>query len=231
MTGAGVSAESGLATFRGAGGLWEGHRVEDVATPEAWARDPATVWRFYQRRRASLAGARPHAAHAALARLEQELEAAGVPCLLVTQNVDPLHERAGSRPLHVHGELARLRCERCGAGGEDLEHVDPDTFVPCAACGHPRLRPDVVWFGEVPHHLDRIALDASQCTHFLAVGTSGLVYPAAGFLAIARAAGARTLVSSLDPPDNLHPGDRFVAGRAGEVVPALVDGLLAELTG
>jgi len=229
LTGAGVSADSGLATFRGAGGLWEGRRVEQVATPEAWAADPVLVWRFYQMRRAALGDIEPNPAHHALARFEQGLQAAGVPCTLVTQNVDPLHERAGSRPLHMHGELSRLRCEGCGAGVEDTEHIDPSEFVPCAACGHGRLRPDIVWFGELPYHMERIERALQQCTDFLSVGTSGLVYPAAGFLATARAVRARTIVNSLDPPENLHAGDRFVPGRAAEVIPPLVDELLAGL--
>lgn len=229
LTGAGVSADSGVATFRGAGGLWEGHRVEEVATPEAWAADPVMVWRFYQMRRSALGEVQPNPAHHALARLEQELAAAGVPCTLVTQNVDPLHERAGSRPLHMHGELARLRCEACGAAVEDTEHTDEGEFVHCNACGHPRLRPDIVWFGEMPYHMERIEAALLECTDFLSVGTSGLVYPAAGFLAAARAVRARTIVNSLDPPDNLHPDDRFVPGRAADVIPPLVDELLAGL--
>lgn len=231
LTGAGVSADSGLATFRGAGGLWAGHRVEDVATPEAWARDPQTVWRFYQERRGLLATVEPNAAHVALARLERELAAAGRACTLVTQNVDDLHERAGSAPIHVHGELARLRCEACGEVVRDTEHTDPGRFLPCARCEHPRLRPDVVWFGELPHHLDAIERALEACTCFVAVGTSGAVWPVAGFLMHARHRGAATWVNALEEPENLEPGDRFLPGRAAEVVPGLVDRLLAELSG
>jgi NAD-dependent deacetylase len=231
LTGAGVSADSGLATFRGAGGLWEGRRVEEVATPEGWAADPAGTWRFYQQRRAALTGVEPNAAHLALARLQAGLDAGGVPCLLVTQNVDDLHERAGSTPLHMHGELAVLRCEVCGARVRDRESLDPERFVPCARCGHPRLRPGVVWFGELPHEVPRIERALARCTHFLAVGTSGQVYPAAGFLAAARAVGARTIVTGLDEPENLARADRFLPGRAAERVPTLVDELLAELLG
>lgn len=229
LTGAGVSADSGVATFRDAGGLWEGHRPEDVATPEAWRRDPVQVWRFYQERRRALSSVAPNPAHLALARLGAELEGRGLGFTLVTQNVDDLHERAGSRVLHMHGELSRLRCESCGHGVVDREHLDPERFVPCPACGFERLRPDVVWFGEIPHHLARIERAVLACRHFLAVGTSGVVYPAAGMLELARVAGARTWVNSLDPPENLHPADEFVRGRAAETTPALVERLLAEL--
>jgi len=229
LTGAGISADSGVATFRGRGGLWEGRRVEDVATPEAWSRDPREVWRFYQLRRSALGAVEPNAAHRALARLERELAAAEVECTLVTQNVDDLHERAGSTPIHMHGELAVLRCERCGHTRRDREHLDAARFVPCPACAFERLRPDVVWFGEMPHHMDSIERALARCTHFAALGTSGAVYPAAGFLGAARSAGARTWVNSLDPPDNLHPADTFLPGRAAEVVPPLVDALVTDL--
>jgi len=226
LTGAGVSADSGVATFRGAGGLWEGHRIEDVATPEAWRRDPELVWRFYQLRRGALPTVEPNPAHHALVELERRLAAAGARFTLVTQNVDDLHERAGSRNLlHMHGELSVLRCERCGARVRDRGNLDPARFVPCAACSHARLRPDVVWFGEMPYHMDSIERDVAACTHFLAVGTSGVVYPAAGYLQLARECGARTWVQALERPENAHRADTFVAGRASEVLPAL----LAEL--
>jgi NAD-dependent deacetylase len=228
LTGAGVSAESGLATFRGAGGLWEGLRIEDVATPHAWRADPARVWRFYQERRAALRRVEPNAAHRALADFERRAAAAGIDFVLVTQNVDDLHERAGSRRLlHMHGELARLACERCGRVVVDREHLDATAFVPCAGCAHDRLRPDVVWFGEVPRHLDEIGERLSTCTHFLAVGTSGVVWPAAGFLSEARAGGAHTIVQALEEPENLASADRFVPGRAGEVLPGLLAEILA----
>jgi NAD-dependent deacetylase len=230
LTGAGVSADSGLPTFRGADGLWEGRRVEDVATPEAWAEDPRRVWRFYQERRAALSRVAPNAAHAALAAFERRLEDARADFLLVTQNVDDLHERAGSaRLLHMHGELAVLRCERCGRRGRDLVNVDPEAFVACRACAAERLRPDVVWFGEVPYHLADIDAALRAATHVLAIGTSGLVYPAAGLLEAARLLGARTLVQSLDEPANLHPDDEFAPGRAALVVPALLERLVREL--
>ena len=229
LTGAGVSADSGVATFRGAGGLWEGRRVEDVATPDAWRRDPAQVWSFYQVRRAGLSTVEPNDAHRALAKLGAELEGAGIPFHLVTQNVDDLHERGGWDPIHMHGELAVLLCERCGWRGHDLENVDPDVFVACPECDWERLRPDVVWFGEMPYHLSQIDAALQQCTHFLAVGTSGQVYPAAGYSDQARSRGAATIVQSLDEPMNVHPTDRFVSGRAADVVPQLVDELLTEL--
>lgn len=227
LTGAGVSADSGVRTFRGNGGLWEGRSVEDVATPRAWRRDPETVWRFYQERRAALRTVAPNPAHHALARLERELAARGDGFTLVTQNVDDLHERAGSSPLHVHGSIVHLRCETCGARGRDLEHVDPGAFVPCAVCGAERLRPDVVWFQELPHHLDEVAARIARCTHFAAIGTSGLVWPVAGFLAEARERGAATFVNAIEAPENLDPRDEFVAGRAAEVVPAWAAEFLA----
>ncbi len=231
LTGAGVSADSGVATFRGAGGLWEGRRVEDVATPEAWARDPETVWRFYQLRRAQIATVEPNPAHHALARLERELEATGARFTLVSQNVDDLHQRAGSTVIAMHGQLARLRCEACGAVVEDREHTDPAGFVPCPGCGHERLRPDIVWFGEIPMHMEAIERAVLDCQHFVTIGTSGVVYPAAGYLEIARACGAMTWVNSLDEPENLHQADRFLPGRAAEVVPAQVERWLAEWLG
>jgi NAD-dependent deacetylase len=231
LTGAGISADSGLSTFRGSEGLWQGRRPEDLATPEAWARDPAAVWAFYQRRRAQLSAVEPNAAHRALPAFAARLEAAGARVLLVTQNVDDLHERAGCTPLHMHGELAWLRCETCGARVRDLERVDAAAFVPCDACGHRAMRPDVVWFGEVPRHLDEIQEALASCTHFAAIGTSGVVYPAAGMLAVARHVGASTWVQALEPPENLTAADRFHRGRAAEVVPAMLDELAAAALG
>lgn len=223
LTGAGVSADSGLATFRGAGGMWEGQRAEEVATPEAWARDPEMVWRFYQLRRALLREVEPNPAHLALARLETELEAAGHSFTLISQNVDNLHQRAGSTAIAMHGALATLRCERCGGRVEDLEFLDPHAFLPCPSCDFERLRPDVVWFGEMPLHLDRIDRATRSATHFLSCGTSGYVYPAAGLLAVARESSAETFVNSLDEPENLDSRDRFLPGKAAEVVPRLVE--------
>ena len=229
LTGAGVSADSGLATFRGADGLLEGQRVEDVSSPHGWRRDPALVWRFYQLRRAALLQVEPNPAHHALAALERECGRRGVEFRLVTQNVDNLHERAGSRPVHMHGELEWLRCERCGRRRRDLEQLDPQRFVACDACGAERLRPDIVWFGELVPRAEEILEWAGECTHFVAVGTSGVVYPAAGLIEVARAAGARTIVQSLDQPANLRRVDLFRPGRAIDAVPALCGELAALL--
>ncbi|MEC8513460.1 MAG: NAD-dependent deacylase [Planctomycetota bacterium] len=226
LTGAGISADSGVDTYRDAGGLWEGHRFEEVATPEAWERDRHLVWRFYQLRRKQVRGVEPNAAHIALARAQQELEAAGGSLTLVTQNVDDLHQRAGSEVLAMHGELLRLRCEACGARPSDTDHLEEDVFVPCPCCGHEFLRPDVVWFGEMPYHLDVIERAVAGATLFIAIGTSGAVYPAAGYLSYARAAGIPTIVQGLAEPDNLDPRDRFVQGRAAEAVPRLLDEVL-----
>jgi len=165
----------------------------------------------------------------ALAELERRLAPRGIGFTLVTQNVDDLHERAGSTPLHMHGELAVLRCEACGARLRDLARTDPDRLVPCARCAAEALRPDVVWFGEMPYHLDAIERDLRAATHLLAVGTSGQVWPAAGFLEAARAGGASTWVQALERPSNLHPDDRFRAGRAAEVLPGLLGELQADL--
>jgi len=229
LTGAGISADSGLATFRGAGGLWEGMAIEEVATPEAWERDPALVWSFYQERRGQLGAVEPNAAHRALVDLERRLGERGGTFTLVTQNVDDLHQRAGSTPLAMHGELAVLRCERCGQRERNLADTDPQTFLACSSCAWERLRPDVVWFGEMPYHTGAIERATLRCTHFLAIGTSGLVYPAAGYLGLARQVGARTLVQALDEPDNASPLDEFLPGRASEAVPGLVERLLGEL--
>lgn len=226
LTGAGISADSGVRTFRDNGGLWEGQRPEDVATPQAWRRQREMVWRFYQARRAQLATVAPNPAHAALAELEQRLTSMGAGFTLVTQNVDDLHERAGSTPIHMHGELAWLRCERCDRRLRDLERVDPAHFVPCDACGHDALRPDIVWFGEIPYHMDAIEFALSLCTHFVAIGTSGQVWPAAGFLQAARQRGVRTWVQSLDEPSNIDPRDTFVPGRAAQAVPELSKSLI-----
>lgn len=173
LTGAGISAESGLATFRGADGLWEGHRVEDVASPEAWARDPELVWRFYSLRRKAAAAAGPNPAHLALAALERSL---GERFFLCTQNVDDLHERAGSRRLvHMHGELFRSRCARCTRPAfADKRLYESRAEHPRCECGG-RIRPDIVWFGEVPFHMERILEELQGCTVMLVVGTSGVV--------------------------------------------------------
>lgn len=227
LTGAGISADSGVETYRDAGGLWEGQRLEDVATPEAWQRDPALVWRFYQQRRSQLCGVQPNAAHLALTELQRSLGQAGGSLLLITQNVDDLHQRAQSDVLAMHGELLRLRCTSCANRTVNTTDFEPAVFLACPTCGHEPLRPDVVWFGEVPYHLEAIEAGMQRATTFVAIGTSGAVYPAAGLLAYARSAGIPTIVQGLAEPDNLDPHDRFVPGRASEVVPALCSELRA----
>lgn len=223
LTGAGTSAESGVPTFRGADGLWEGHRIEEVATPEAYESDPDTVLRFYDARRRALASVIPNAAHRALARLE---DAIGEDLLVVTQNVDDLHERAGTRNLvHMHGELRRALCTWCGARPEwdgDLVHRPP-----CPECGERMLRPDVVWFGEMPYDLDRIEQAVMRCDVFVSVGTSGAVYPAAGYAALAAAFGAHTVELNLEPSDALVPFGDAREGLASVLVPAWVDEVIA----
>lgn len=230
LTGAGVSADSGHPTFRGHGGLWEGRAVAEVATPEAWASDPEQVWRFYQERRQLLASSSPNPAHFALADLEERLGELGVAFSLVTQNVDDLHARAGSAAIHIHGELSVLRCEVCGEKVRDLDHLDPAAFFPCPECGHRAMRPDVVWFGEMPNRVEDVFRQVGNASHFLSVGTSGTVYPAAGLLQLARDAGAKTFVSSLDEPENLSMDDAYFPGRAAEVLPELCELILRQLS-
>jgi len=224
LTGAGVSAESGVATFRGPDGLWEGHRVEDVATPEAFARDPALVQNFYDERRAKLRTVQPNAAHQALARLDAKWPGE---LLLVTQNVDDLHDRAGSkRLLHMHGELNSAWCLACDARSRFDGRMAQAPA--CPQCGQPgRLRPDIVWFGEMPYQMDRIERALAECDLFVSIGTSGAVYPAAGFVQTARYYGARTLEMNLDPSEgSFHFHERRM-GRAGELVPDWVEQILA----
>ncbi|ALJ19738.1 NAD-dependent deacylase [Microbacterium sp. No. 7] len=221
LTGAGISAESGVPTFRDANGLWEGHRVEDVATPEAFERDPVLVQRFYDARRRALASVDPNPAHRALARLEAEL---GDDLLVVTQNVDDLHGRAGTtRLVHMHGELRRALCTACAA--RPAWHDDLIDGPPCPACGERALRPDVVWFGEMPYETDRIERAVATCDLFVSVGTSGAVYPAAGYAALAAAVGARTLELNLVPTMGIVAFDEVRAGPASVVVPRWVDEL------
>ncbi|KPF67845.1 NAD-dependent deacetylase [alpha proteobacterium AAP81b] len=227
LTGAGISAESGVPTFRGPDGLWEGHRVEDVATPQAFRRDPVLVQRFYDLRRAALAKVEPNAAHHALARLDAEWPGE---LLLVTQNVDDLHDRAGSRRLrHMHGELKSALCAGCGAAMPwegDLSNTDAGAPA-CRRCGAARLRPDIVWFGEMPYHMEAIAAAIAACDLFVSIGTSGAVYPAAGFVDWAREAGAATLELNLDPSAGTPLFDEARHGPATALVPAWVAEVLA----
>jgi NAD-dependent deacetylase len=231
LTGAGVSAESGLGTFRDRGGLWSRYDLSEVATPEGFARDPAKVHAFYNARRAGAADARPNAAHAALARLERELGARNGLLTLVTQNVDDLHEQAGSsRVIHMHGRLTHTRCARCEVAWEDSGPLSLER--PCRSCGAKGAeRPDVVWFGEIPRHMDEIADALAGADVFAAIGTSGAVYPAAGFVAEARMAGARTVELNLEPSDNARLFDEGRYGQASAVAPAWVDQLLEEADG
>jgi len=220
LTGAGISAESGLPTFRASDGLWAGHRIEDVCTPEAWEENPALVWEFYSQRRAQGALAAPNPAHFALAELELKL---GDRFFLCTQNVDDLHERAGSvRLVHMHGELAKARCEwECGEPPiEDHAIYENLNEVGRCSCGG-RLRPHIVFFGEIPLEMDRIQREIKKATLMVVVGTSGSVYPAANFVHWARQGGARTVYVGPEPPLNASAFTHVVEGKAGEVLPGL----------
>jgi len=222
LTGAGVSAESGLATFRGAGGLWEGQRVEDVATPRAFRRDPALVWRFYHARRAALASVRPNPGHLALAELERRLGPEHF--TLITQNVDGLHRAAGSEHvLELHGNLRRVRCTGCGHVEERPDEDLPD-LPHCDDC-RGMLRPDIVWFHEVlPEDVwEAAALATAQCDCFLVVGTSAVVYPAAGLIDAARAVGAAVIEINLEATPATLPGTVALRGKSGEILPRLLE--------
>ena len=225
LTGAGISAESGLATFRGPDGLWEGHRVEDICTPEALARDPGLVQQFYDDRRAALRGVQPNAAHEALARLDREWPG---DLLIVTQNVDDLHERAGAtRMLHMHGELKSALCRACG--GRSRWEASLRDGPACPSCGGKgALRPDIVFFGEMPYRMEEIDRAIVSADLFVSVGTSGAVYPAAGYVQSARYAGARTLELNLDPSAGSYFFDETRQGPAGALVPAWVDEMLGQ---
>lgn len=218
LTGAGVSAESGLPTFRGAGGLWRGYRAEDVASLDAWERDPLLVWQFYSMRRRAHAGKQPNPAHAALAQLEAAL---GERLFLCTQNVDRLHEQAGSRRVvHMHGRLFQSRCDTCARPPFEDENTYEDR-VPRCPCGG-RVRPHICWFGEMPYELERISAALRRSTVFVAVGTSGVVYPAAGLVAQARAMGTvRTYYVGPEEPANRPLFDESFSGKAGELLPRL----------
>jgi NAD-dependent deacetylase len=221
LTGAGISAESGLPTFRAADGLWEGHRIEDVCTPEAWENNSELVWQFYSARREAAEKAQPNPGHLALAKLESEL---GDRFFLCTQNVDNLHEKAGSlRLVHMHGDLFTSRCsEECGR----LPHPDHalyptlDSIARCR-CGA-LLRPHIVWFGEIPLEMERISAEIRRATLMLVVGTSGSVYPAANFVHWAKQGGARTVYAGPEAPLNSSAFTHVVTGKAGEMLPGLL---------
>jgi NAD-dependent deacetylase len=217
LTGAGISAESGLATFRGSGGLWNGHRVEEVATPEAWDANPELVWRFYSMRRRDAMAAEPNAAHRALAAIEQQV---GDRFYLCTQNVDDLHERAGSRRLHhMHGELFQSRCVRCKRPFADRQFYESAAEIPtCESCGH-AVRPHIVWFGEIPLDMQGIDRELERATVLLVIGTSGSVYPAAGFVHIANQRGIRTMYVGPEEPQNAEAFDEILLGTATRLVP------------
>jgi NAD-dependent deacetylase len=220
LTGAGISAESGLPTFRASDGLWAGYSVEDVCTPEAWQRNPEGVWKFYAERRAQGEKAKPNPAHIALAELEAQLPGRYFLC---TQNVDDLHERAGSRNLvHMHGELAKARCEReCGKPPVE-DHAIYTSLVEVGRCScGGRLRPHIVFFGEIPLEMPRIEREIAKATVMIVVGTSGSVYPAASFVHWARQSGARTVYIGPEPPLNSSAFTNVVEGKAGEVLPGL----------
>ncbi len=225
LTGAGISAESGIKTFRDADGLWENHAIEEVATPYAWQANPQLVWQFYQARRRQLLEVEPNMAHEALVRLEEFL---GDNFLLITQNVDDLHGRAGSKNLiHMHGELRVLRCESCNEVFDymESEHLGED-YVACESCASERLRPHIVWFHEMPLKMPEIYAAVEDCDIFITIGTSGHVYPAAGLIDIAKQTGAFCIGVNLDHPLNLAQHDDFLLGKAGEILPKLVSEMI-----
>jgi len=225
LTGAGISAESGLATFRGSGGLWNGHRVEEVATPEAWQADPALVWRFYSQRRRDALAAEPNAAHKALAKIEQRLTQTNPNNFyLCTQNVDDLHKRAGSRRVHhMHGSLFQSRCTRSNEPFPDQSfYENPNDFPICKTC-HASIRPHIVWFGEIPLDMDAIYRELDRATTLLVVGTSGSVYPAAGFVHIANQRRIRTIYVGPEEPLNTGAFDEIILSTATEALPKLID--------
>jgi len=227
LTGAGISAESGVKTFRDNDGLWENHRVEDVATPEAFQRDPVLVWRFYKQRYFQSLEVQPNAGHLALAELEKHF---GDRYLLITQNVDGLHTRAGSqRVLEMHGRLLTCFCVGCKANFK-MSDVDLNPDIPiCPACGD-SLRPDIVWFGEMPYFLDEIYMALTKVTLFMSIGTSGMVYPASYFIAMAQKNKAKTIGVNYDKPENNMYIDEFHQGKAGEILPCLVKELIGNGT-
>jgi NAD-dependent deacetylase len=218
LTGAGISAQSGVPTFRSNGGLWKQYRFEDLATPEAFAQNPELVWEFYQWRQKGVTEAQPNRAHGILAEIEAAL---GRQFLLVTQNVDDLHERGGSRTLlHMHGEIMKARCEQCGVVHGPLDYQTANRI--CEECaGQGRLRPHIVWFGEMPFYMPEIQEALSRASHFIAIGTSGAVYPAAQFVHMAKESGAKTALVNLDPADNDGYFDHVLSGNATDMMAKL----------
>lgn len=220
LTGAGISAESGLPTFRGMNGVWRKYRVEDVASPIAWARDPKLVWEFYSERRRKHREVQPNPGHRALAELEQRL---GERFFLCTQNVDHLHEMAGSRRVaHMHGKIFQSRCEDdCGRPPFDDDWtLEPGADIPRCDCGG-RIRPHICWFGETPFEMDHIFAQLDRATLFMAVGTSGVVYPAAAFAQAAKSRGARSYYIGAEEPANSPFFDEVFLGPSGELLPKL----------
>ncbi|WP_420555306.1 Sir2 family NAD+-dependent deacetylase [Neptuniibacter marinus] len=228
LTGAGISAESGIQTFRASDGLWEDHKVDDVATPEAFERNPRLVHRFYNERRNQLLSPKikPNLGHYALAELEEKFLGR---ILVVTQNIDNLHERAGSKNLlHMHGELLNLRCKETGVIYPVDQESQPEDL--CQCCGSSgNLRPDIVWFGELPMHMPQIYNALEECDLFISIGTSGHVYPAAGFVEIANAAGALTVELNLEPSRVGTVFDHKIYGLASEIVPEFVNEILCQI--
>ncbi|MCK4357144.1 MAG: NAD-dependent deacylase [Candidatus Cloacimonetes bacterium] len=220
LTGAGISAESGLKTFRDSDGLWENYRVEDVATPQAFHRNPELVWEFYKQRYEQLKTAKPNPAHFTLKKLE---DFAQTNFSLITQNVDGLHFQAGNNNvLEMHGSILRCFCVKC-RNNYPISDVDLEKPIPfCEKCKG-MLRPDVVWFGEIPYHLEKINILLQKADYFIIIGTSGVVYPAAGFLQTAKYYGAMTIGINREKPANYYLIDKFYLGKAGEVLPKLVD--------
>ncbi len=224
LTGAGISAESGLGTFRDSSGLWTEYDLNDVATPEGFARNPELMHEFYNMRRRNCRIAEPNAAHTALARLEHEYSG---DVLLVTQNIDDMHERAGSQTVwHMHGEINRALCASCGHRWYAPEFMTPAD--PCPNCGANATRPDVVWFGEYPYFMDEIFDSLEKSDLFVSIGTSGSVYPAAGFVATATRNGARTLELNLEPSETASAFMQIRQGKASQLVPAWVDEILSD---
>ena len=224
LTGAGLSAESGISTFRDRDGIWAKIDFRDVATPEGFARNPGLVLDFYNQRRRQNAHVKPNAAHLALARLEAEFDGE---VLVVTQNIDPLHEAAGTKNLiHMHGEIAKALCSKCGARAEwGLADITLDSRCPsCAGTGG--LRPDVVWFGEMPYHMETILAALEECDLFLSIGTSGTVYPASAFAGEAQRCGAYAVELNLEPSQGASTFDEAIHGKATEIVPAFVERIL-----